>query len=85
LIFERKKMPCFQAGKMIAAVDVSYDSSPAYAAAVVFCDWSSSSPASIYRKKALISSDYIPGRFRIPTMIRVADAESKAASKNSAI
>lgn len=70
---------------MIAAIDVFYDFSFVYAAAVVFDDWSSCSPASIHRGKTLVFSDYIPGRFRIPTMIRVADSESKAVRKNSAI
>ena len=48
---------------MIAALDVSYDSLYAFAGAVVFEDWASSLPASIYREKTVISSDYIPGRF----------------------
>ena len=47
---------------MLVTLDVSYDSSFAYAAAIVFQDWSSSDPVAIHKVKTKIESYYIPGK-----------------------
>lgn len=46
---------------MIVTTDVSYDPPYAYAAAVVFEDWSSSGPVRVYKARSEIESHYISG------------------------
>ena len=46
---------------MIVTTDVLYNPPYAYSAAIVFEEWSSSGPSSVYKARTEIESHYIPG------------------------